>query len=232
MFRTLLVSLSGFFCLGCSLLDGSGPFSPPNHTLMKDARKMRQFPLVNIPNEAQKTTIDAYYVEPGDGLLLLPVDLDSPVRLPSDQTVSPDGTIDLGKYGKLKVTGMTLEQIEAIVLEQVKKITPDSGFIDVRLVNRQSKQFYVLGEVQTPGKFPYTGNETVLDAILQAGGLKRQGSRVNVILVRPGPTGHNSVFAVNYNEIVQLGDTTTNYQLMPGDRVYVPSKKAFERWGK
>jgi polysaccharide biosynthesis/export protein len=115
-----------------------------------------------------------------------------------------------------------------MVKSTVQRLSPDAGFIDVRLVNRQSKVFYVLGEVQTPGKFPLNGNETALDAILVAGGLTDKASEKKVILVRPTPDGHGTVFAVEYPHIVQLGDVSTNYQLLPGDRIYVPSRSWFE----
>jgi polysaccharide export outer membrane protein len=70
---------------------------------------------------------------------------------------------------------------------------------------------------------PITGNETVLDAINYAGGLIPTASQVNIRLVRPSPPGAccDSVLPVNLPAIVNAGDTTTNYQLMPGDRVVV-----------
>jgi protein involved in polysaccharide export with SLBB domain len=94
---------------------------------------------------------------------------------------------------------------------------------------RPGKVFYVLGEVNAPGAFPITGRDTVLSAITQAGGPTRRASEQNIVLSRPTlPDGCRVVFPVCYTNIVQLGDTTTNYQLMPGDRVFVPSKGMFE----
>jgi len=37
------------------------------------------------------------------------------------------------------------------------------------------------------------------------------------------------VLPVCYRQIVQLGDTTTNYQLQPGDRIYVPAMSIWEQ---
>src|SRR5262249_4927085 len=151
---------------------------------------------------------------PGDVLLVQPVDLDSPVRLPSDQTVLPDGKIDLGRYGRLPVGGKTVEQIEEDVQAAVKAKTPEAGLINVRLVGRASKVYYVLGQVNAPGSFPLQGRETVLDGIVAAGGLNIRASRANIILSRPtAPEGCRVVLPVCYRQIVQLGDTTTNYQL-------------------
>src|SRR5207244_3575929 len=114
-------------------------------------------------------------------LLVQSTDLDSPVRLPGDQPVLPDGTINLGKYGQLVVFGKTVPEIEAMVKSVVTTQTPNAGFISVRLVSRQSKVYYVLGEVNSPGFFQLSGHETVLDAILAAGGLTDKASRNNII---------------------------------------------------
>ena len=62
-------------------------------------------------------------------------------------------------------------------------------------------------------------------AILAAGGLTDRASRRSIILSRPThPDGCRVVLPVCYDEIVQLGDTTTNYQIAPGDRIFVPVK--------
>src|SRR5207237_5023927 len=99
------------------------------------------------------------------------------------------------------------------------------GPITVRLINRVSKVFYVLGEVNAPGSFPLQGRETVLDAIIAAGGLTDRASRRTIILSRPTtPDGCRIVLPICYREIVQLGDTSTNYQLLPGDRIFVATR--------
>jgi polysaccharide export outer membrane protein len=96
--------------------------------------------------------------------------------------------------------------------------------ISVRVTNWESKKIYVLGDVNSPGSFVYIGNETVLDAIIEAGGLGSRANHHNIIVSRPSRCGDcRTVMKVCYDQIVQLGDTSTNYQLMPGDRVFVPS---------
>jgi protein involved in polysaccharide export with SLBB domain len=127
------------------------------------------------------------------------------------------------------VAGKTVEQIEEEVQAAVKAKTPDAGPINVRLIGRQSKVYYVLGQVNAPGSFPLQGRETVLDGIVAAGGLNIRASRSNIILSRPtAPDGCRVVLPVCYRQIVQLGDTTTNYQLQPGDRIYVPGQTLCE----
>jgi polysaccharide export outer membrane protein len=122
------------------------------------------------------------------------------------------------------VAGKTLDQIEAEVRAVVLAQTHhDPGPVAARVVSRQGLVYYVLGEVHAPGAFPLTGRETVLDAILAAGGLTERADGRDVILTRPAPPGRRPVvLPVCYPQIVQLGDTTTNYQVAPGDRIFVP----------
>ena len=94
-------------------------------------------------------------------------------------------------------------------------------FVDVTAYN--SKNYYVLGDVAVTGRLPITGNETVLDALQFAGGLLPTAAPQNIRLVRPAPPGAccNQVLPVNLAAITSGGDPTTNYQLIPGDRLIV-----------
>jgi polysaccharide export outer membrane protein len=211
---------------GCgTVAQGVSPL-PDRYPLGDRAREARICIPQDLPRELNKTTLAEYRVEPGDGLLVLPSDLESKVRLPSDQTVLADGTIDLGKYGRLYAAGKTVPEIEAGVQAAVKAVEKDEdvGFIDVRLVNRQSKVYYVVGEVTTPGRFQLVGNETVLDGIMTAGGMTDRSSWRDIVLVRPLGDGTGLVLMVDYGAIVRLGEAATNYQLCPGDRIYVSSR--------
>jgi protein involved in polysaccharide export with SLBB domain len=227
--------------VGLLLLALAGCGSPGNrfglfaegHKLIDQAKELRQaYPEpASLPRELDKRVTTPYVVEPGDTLLVQPADLDSPIRLPGDQPVLPDGTIQLGRYGRPVVAGKTVEEIENQVKALIEGQTRDPGAatITVRLVGRQSKVYYVLGEVNAPGSFTFSGRETVLDGILTAGGLTERASRHNIVLARPTPAcGCRVVLPVCYPEIVQLGDTSTNYQLAPGDRIYVATRTMTE----
>jgi polysaccharide biosynthesis/export protein len=227
--RSLRIAACAVFLagpVGCGTVgQGVSPLAD-RYPLGDRARAARICVPEDLPRELNKTTLEEFRVEPGDGLLILPSELESKVRLPSDQTVLADGTIDLGKYGRLYVAGKSVPEIEAAVQAAVKKVEDDEevGFIDVRLVNRQSKAFYVLGEVTTPGKFQLVGNETVLDGILTAGGMTDRSSWRDVILVRPIGDGTGWVLKVDIGAVIRLGEAATNYQLCPGDRIYVGSR--------
>jgi protein involved in polysaccharide export with SLBB domain len=217
--------------VGCSSGPNNSFLFPQGHRLTDQARAVRQpVPPAEIPRELDKRVAPPYVVEPGDVLLVHAVNLDSPVRLPGDQPVLPDGTIQLGVYGSLLVAGRTTAEIETEVNQRIRAQTKDAGPVTVRLVTRDSKVYYVLGEVNAPGAFPLKGRETVLDGIVAAGGLTQGASRRNIILSRPTqPNSCRVVLPVCYANIVQLGDTTTNYQLEAGDRIYVPTRTICEQ---
>jgi polysaccharide export outer membrane protein len=215
--------------VGCETLG----LSPPANQLLPATKEIRNTAPnpAPVPRELAKELHPPFVVEPGDTLLVQPAEFDAPVRLPPDQTVFADGTIDLGVYGRLLVAGKILPQIETEVraLINAKEKSKEPIEITVRLIGRNSKVYYVLGEVNAPGAFPITGRETILDGIIAAGGITRRASEQNVVLSRPTPPdGCRVVYPVCYTNIVQLGDTTTNYQLQPGDRIYVPGRGLLE----
>jgi polysaccharide export outer membrane protein len=199
----------------------------------------------NLPREFTKVSMPEYVVEPPD-LLLVEVLEALPGRpISGERLVRPDGKISLGFYGEVYVAGLTTTEIkEKIVLHLRKFITDetlglvtfdprdnrpkpveprdsDRVFVDVTAYN--SKVYYVMGDVGQPGKLPITGNETVLDAINYAGGLIPTAAPNNIRLVRPAPPGAccEQTLPVNLPAIISAGDPTTNYQLMPGDRLVV-----------
>ena len=232
--KHLVLALSALSLVTAGCTSGSSrglsPF-PQAHRLSDEAKQLRyaNAPPVQLPRELDTQPLPAYTVQPGDVLLVHPADLDSPVRFPGEQPVLPDGTINLGKYGRVQVMGRTVPEIETLVRGAVQAQAKDAGFISVRLVAHQSKVYYVIGEVNSPGAFQLQGRETVLDAILQAGGLTSNASRSNIILSRPTrPDCPRIVLPVCWTNIVQLGDTATNYQIAPGDRIYVPTRGTLE----
>jgi len=97
----------------------------------------------------------------------------------------------------------------------------DTVFVDVTAYN--SANYYIEGDVVTPGKLPITGNDTVLDAIHSAGGLLPSADRSKVKLIRSYPKGSPvQVLPIDYEEVTMGTDPSTNYRIMPNDRLVVP----------
>jgi polysaccharide export outer membrane protein len=150
-------------------------------------------------------------------------------QIAGEHMVIQDGTVNLGIYGKVYVTGMTEKEArEAIETHLAQFIDEPQVAVDVYSFN--SKKYYIVTEGGGLGDgvypFPVTGNETVLDAIAQVNGLDSVAS-ARIWIARPAPNdlGHAQVLPVDWYAITRLADTSTNYQLMPGDRVYVAADK-------
>jgi polysaccharide export outer membrane protein len=193
-------------------------------------RQIPQYGMIDptLPKELQKVSLPPHVIEPPD-------ELDIAVRPSSllDSTlpkliVQTDGNIDLGFAGRVYLAGLTLEEAELKVAQHLAKIAGEKKVTDpiqvsLRLENgRDSKRYYVLGVVTTQNSFPITGNETVVDGILAAG-LRSNSLPEKAYLVRPHALGGpDLVYKIDWCGITQRGDTLTNYQLLPGDRIYVP----------
>ncbi len=143
--------------------------------------------------------------------------------------VGPDGRVNLGTYGSVMVQGMTLEQVRAAVEKQLSlKLEEPEVFVDVLAYN--SKVYYIItqggGFGDNVARLPVTGNETVLDAIASLGGIS-QVSSTKLWIARPAPNGVGceQVLPIDWENITRGASTATNYQLMPGDRLFIAENK-------
>lgn len=143
-----------------------------------------------------------------------------------EHMVRPDGTVSLGVYGDVHVAGKTRPQVKLQIERQLARfIHRPEVSVDVLAYN--SKFYYVVADGGGAGeqvhRFPSTGSETVLDAISQINGLPVVSSKKHIWVARPAPagTGVDQVLPVDWNAIVQGGRSDTNYQIFPGDRIYV-----------
>jgi polysaccharide export outer membrane protein len=154
-------------------------------------------------------------------------------QIRGEHLVRQDGTIGLGTYGCVFVTGLNLCQAKQVIERHLSQYLQDPEIsLDVLAYN--SKVYYVIfdggGFGQQVYRFPITGNETVLDAIGNAAGLTAVSSRKRIWVARPSPANHecDQVLPVDWRAITEGGSTATNYQLFPGDRIYVKADKLIE----
>lgn len=205
---------------------------------------------LEMPRELEKTTLPEYVIEPPDVLVI-----ESSESLPGrpaagERLVRSDGTILIPSYGEVFVVGMTPKQAERAIADLLERHLTTRPQISVDVAAYNSKFYYVMGEVARPGRYPVTGNETVLDALSLAGGPSPYAHMRKVLLVRPTSAATERhapelseliamsqqsesccdlgedlaggrVFEVDLRAIAECGDTATNYQIRPGDRIVV-----------
>jgi polysaccharide biosynthesis/export protein len=191
-----------------------------------------------VPRELDKITLPPYVIEAPDVLTIEVAVKDpktgKPDRLPEQPVsgaflVRPDGTVGLGLWGSVEISGLTTEQAVTAIRKHLakfaEKVPADALTVTVDVVSYNSKRYYVITDADGGGEqviaFPLAGRETALDAITNSGGVPR-GKR-SIWVARRGPNAGQpwQTLPVDWAAITQLGDTTTNYQLLPGDRVYV-----------
>jgi polysaccharide export outer membrane protein len=148
-------------------------------------------------------------------------------QITGQHTVGQDGYINLGTYGQVYVTGMTIEEATAAIEKHLEAHLEDPQ-VAVDMFTYQSKSYYVISEGGGPPfgdqivKFPITGNETVLDALAQINGLSpRSSTRIWIARPSPGDDGCFQTLPVKYGDITGNGAIATNYQILPGDRVFI-----------
>ena len=220
-------------------------------------------PSHSVPREFEKMALPPYVVEPPDILLIQASDRITLrlQRITGQHLVAPDGTVNLGIYGQIRVAGMTLDQVANSVAERLIERMPgllkglkitdkdgkdtkvdaqqewSQGFTSLDLIKREmqvdvlsynSKFYYVItdggGYGQQVYPMPIRGNETVLDAMANINGLPSVANKKRIWVARATRAGQPpKILPVDWLALVKCGSSATNYQLFPGDRVYVDS---------
>jgi protein involved in polysaccharide export with SLBB domain len=135
--------------------------------------------------------------------------------------IGPDGRIDLGDYGTLRIEGRTIGEIAKLLSTEIG-VEPDH--IHVRVVAYRSTHLLLFGEViGWQRSVPYHGQETVLDLLQRVGGITKGAEPRDVYVVRPhlGESQRPEVFHVDLRAIVVNNDSRTNIRLLPFDQIYV-----------
>ncbi|MBN9121058.1 MAG: polysaccharide biosynthesis/export family protein [Planctomycetes bacterium] len=197
-----------------------------------------------VPRELDKVSLPPYVIEPPDVLSIEVVVRDPksgrtdrlPVQPISGQfQARPDGTVGLGYWGSVTVTGLTIGRAAEVIgahlraQEGLKQtgIRPENLKVIVDVIAYNSKRYYVIIDRAGTGEqvfsFPVTGSETVLDAVANVQGSAGAANKGSVRVARrtPNAAAPWQTLPVDWAAITQNGVTTTNYPLMPGDRVYV-----------
>ena len=133
-------------------------------------------------------------------------------------TVDEQGTIDFPVLGKIRVEGMTREEVAAYIKERlIARELVSEPIVTVEYVNMSVN---VLGEVSSPGNVPITKDHfTVIDALAKSGDLTINGNR-RAVMVSRNNNGVNEVHQIDLTDMQQtmLSD---GYYLQQNDLVYV-----------
>lgn len=174
----------------------------------------------------------AFTIGPGDRI---EVDLMDETNTHTDLTVGPDGKIYYGLLPGMDVWGMTLPQVGESLQKGMAQFIREPPHVGVALRSVESKQFWILGRVQSPGVYVMTNATTLLEAVAMAGGTadltgsKDAGASASTavdatesmadlrrsFIVRKG-----KILPVDFQGLIERGDLSQNIYVEPDDFIY------------
>lgn len=161
---------------------------------------------------------ETYRVGSGD---ILEVRILKPEQITDRSTVSPGGEISVAYIGAVLAKGKTITEIQNTIQYRLASGYLKYPVVVVSLIESNSQNFTVSGEVIRPGTYQLQENTTVLKAISIAGGFTRFGSKSRVKLLRPytDKPGYQNI-KINLKKAMD-GDAKADIVLQPGDIVIV-----------
>lgn len=145
---------------------------------------------------------DNYILGPGDSIVIQVFGQDD---MKIETQLTDSGTINYPFLGTLKVTGMTIKQVEQRIYSGLKGDYFVEPSVFVGIV--QYRPFYIHGEVKKPGGYPYQPGMTVNQAVALAGGLTERASKEKIFISREGEKEKNT--QGDLNSRINAGDTIT-----------------------
>ena len=120
--------------------------------------------------------------------------------------VSDTGTISYPFLGELKVKGLSLAKLEALITSRLKGDYLINPKVSIDMI--EYRQFYVNGEIEDAGGFPYQPGLTVRKAISIAGGFKERASKDKIYIINDDSTTSEPI-KVTLDDAVRPGDVIT-----------------------
>lgn len=161
----------------------------------------------SAPNNPISAATSDYVLGPGDRLKIT---VFGQQELSGEFLVSSGGTIDLPLIGETQASGRSASQFAIAVENGLRGDYLKDPNVNVQVV--QFRPYYILGEVNRPGEYPFIDGLTVVKAIAVAGGYTYRANRSRVFIKKAMSAVENSV----------SGPETT--MITPGDTVRVPER--------
>lgn len=161
-----------------------------------------------------------YIIGPGDQLQLF---VWRNPELSATVKVRPDGRISVPLVEDLNVAGKTPSTVGREVEQKLSNYVKDpiATIIMVDFVGPLDRQVRIVGEAAKPQSIFYRSDMTVLDVLIQAGGLTQFAAGNRSTLIRT-LNGKAQTYRVRLDDLIKDGDITANVPLAPGDVLIIP----------
>ena len=176
--------------------------------------------LPSAPLVADTVAAPLYQIGPGDTLRIfvwgnpglsdtVPVRPDGRISIPllEDLVVSGKSPTDLGREIESKLSAFVQDPLVTVIVTE--------------FVGPFSQQVRIVGEAVEPQAIPYRANMSVLDVMIEVGGLTDFAAGNRATLIR-SEDGEQQQFEIRLNDLVKDGDITANVAMRPGDVLIIP----------
>lgn len=140
--------------------------------------------------------------------------------------VRPDGMISVPLIGDVLAGGKTAPELATVVKDKLAVYVRDPT-VTVIVTELRSHEYLsrvrVTGAVRTPRSAQYRQGMTVVDAVLEAGGLNDFAAPNRTKLYRT-VNGRPKSYSIDLGDILNRGKLETNMKLFPGDVIAVPER--------
>ena len=161
-----------------------------------------------------------YLIGPGDSLNIFvwrnpELSINAPVR--------PDGRISIPLVEDVVAVGKTPTILAREIEDRLSKYvtSPIVTVMANQFVGPFAQQVRVIGEAITPRALPYRANMTVLDAMIEVGGLTKYAAGNRAILIRT-VNDVQETYTLHLNSLINNGNVQDNVALAPGDILIIP----------
>lgn len=177
-------------------------------------------PFPEAPGGTRSGNDYTYIIGPGDSLEIF---VWRNPELSKMVPVRPDGRISAPLIEDIEASGRTPTELAREIEQALADYVRDP--IVTITVQGFSGEYYeqvrVVGEAAQPRALPYSKNMTVLDVVIQAGGLTEFAAGNKATLVRVAD-GSQTQYNVRLDDLVRDGDISANVVIEPGDILIIP----------
>lgn len=161
-----------------------------------------------------------YLIGPGDSVQIF---VWRQPELSSTVPVRPDGKISTPLVEDVQAAGKTPTQL-ARDMEEVLSVyvrDPVVTVIVTTVGGPYAQQVRVIGQAVNPRAIAHNEDMTVLDVMIEVGGLTEfaAGNRASIVRVVDGETRQ---FGLRLNDLIKRGDISANVPILPGDVLIIP----------
>ncbi len=176
-----------------------------------------------VPNDEKRLLVEQYFIGVDD---VVTVNVWKNPDLSITVPVRPDGKISVPLVGEIVAGGKKPIDVASDIKKKLSRFIKDPQ-VAVILEQLNSHEFLsrirVTGAVNTQLSMNFRQGMTVLDAILEAGGVNEFASANNTKLFRK-INGEVKTIDIDLDDILSDGNMNTNYDLQPGDILSIPER--------